>query len=176
MSGPMRRLEARSAARIGQRTSDRPRGARQFAPAGNTSKAMRGRAGNHPVVGRDHELALVQRAVTRAAAGQPGVVLVSGDPGIGKSTLLSEAARLTGTQLYLGRGVHVDGEANPLAPPDQPSCPVPAVTVPIGCESAETGAESSARRRAAGKRTWFSLWTCRWVSNSKVSSRAYSVR
>jgi DNA-binding CsgD family transcriptional regulator/tetratricopeptide (TPR) repeat protein len=77
---------------------------------------MRGRAGQHPVVGRDHELALFQRAVARAAEGQPGVVLVSGDPGIGKSTLVSEAARLTGTQLYLGRGVHVDGEAIPLAP------------------------------------------------------------
>ena len=48
--------------------------------------------------------------------GQPGVVLVSGDPGIGKSTLLAEAARRTGTPLYLGRCVHVGGDAIPLAP------------------------------------------------------------
>jgi DNA-binding NarL/FixJ family response regulator len=70
----------------------------------------------YPVVGRDPELAVFQRAVARAAAGQPGVVLVSGDPGIGKSTLLSEAARRTDTQLYLGRCVHVGGDVIPLAP------------------------------------------------------------
>jgi hypothetical protein len=70
----------------------------------------------YPVVGRDPELALFQRVVARAAEGQPGVVLVSGDAGIGKSTLLSEAARRVGAQLYLGRGVHVGGDAIPLAP------------------------------------------------------------
>jgi DNA-binding CsgD family transcriptional regulator/tetratricopeptide (TPR) repeat protein len=70
----------------------------------------------HPVVGRDDELAVFQRAVARAAEGQPGVVLVSGDPGIGKSTLLSEAARRTDAQLFLGRCVHVGGDAIPLAP------------------------------------------------------------
>ena len=59
---------------------------------------------------------MFQRAVARAAEGQPGVVLVSGDPGIGKSTLLQEAARRTGTPLYLGRCVHVGGDAIPLAP------------------------------------------------------------
>ncbi len=77
---------------------------------------MRGRGSEYPVVGRDDELAVFERAVARAAEGQPGVVLVSGDPGIGKSTLLFEAARLTGAQLYLGRCVHVGGDAIPLAP------------------------------------------------------------
>jgi predicted ATPase len=77
---------------------------------------MRGRGGEYPVVGRDDELAVFQRAVARAAQGQPAVVLVSGDPGIGKSTLLSEAARRTGTRLYLGRCVHVGGDVLPLAP------------------------------------------------------------
>jgi DNA-binding NarL/FixJ family response regulator/tetratricopeptide (TPR) repeat protein len=77
---------------------------------------MGGRGVAHPVVGRDDELAVVQRAVARAAEGQPGVVLVSGDPGIGKSTLLSEAARRAGLPLFLGRCVHVGGDAIPLAP------------------------------------------------------------
>jgi DNA-binding NarL/FixJ family response regulator len=77
---------------------------------------MRGRGSDYPVVGRDDELAVFERLVARAAEGQPGVVLVSGDPGIGKSTLLFEAARLTGAQLYLGCCVHVGGDVIPLAP------------------------------------------------------------
>lgn len=36
----------------------------------------------YPVVGRDPDVAVLQRAVTRAGEGQPGVVLVSGDAGI----------------------------------------------------------------------------------------------
>jgi DNA-binding NarL/FixJ family response regulator len=67
-------------------------------------------------VGRDAELAVFQRVVARAAEGQPGVVLVSGDAGIGKSSLLYEAARRTDTRLYLGRCVHVGGDVIPLAP------------------------------------------------------------
>ena len=77
---------------------------------------MEGRGSRHPVVGRDDELAVFARAVAQAAEGQPTVVLVSGDPGIGKSTLIAEAARRTGTPLYLGRCVHVGGDAIPLAP------------------------------------------------------------
>ncbi len=77
---------------------------------------MSGRRGDYPVVGRGDELAVLQRAVAGAAEGQPAIVLVSGEAGIGKSTLLFEAARLAGTQLYLGRCVHVGGDAIPLAP------------------------------------------------------------
>ncbi len=77
---------------------------------------MSGRRGDYPVVGRGDELAVLQRAVAGAAEGQPAIVLVSGEAGIGKSTLLFEAARLAGTELYLGRCVHVGGDAIPLAP------------------------------------------------------------
>ncbi len=59
---------------------------------------------------------MFQRAVAGAAEGQPAIVLVSGETGIGKSTLLVEAARLAGTQLYLGRCVQVGGDVIPLAP------------------------------------------------------------
>jgi predicted ATPase len=77
---------------------------------------MGGRGGRQQVVGRDGEIELLQRALARAAEGQPGIVLVTDDPGIGKSTLLYEAARRAGTPVYLGRCVHVGGDAIPLAP------------------------------------------------------------
>jgi DNA-binding CsgD family transcriptional regulator len=68
------------------------------------------------MVGRAAELARFERAVARAAEGDPAIVLVNGDPGIGKSTLLAEAARRTNTELFLGRCVHVGGDAIALAP------------------------------------------------------------
>jgi ATP/maltotriose-dependent transcriptional regulator MalT len=68
------------------------------------------------VVGRDAELAVFASAFEAAAAGSPSVVLVSGDAGIGKSTLVAEAARRAGATTYLGRGVHVGGDAIALAP------------------------------------------------------------
>src|SRR5262245_55712264 len=77
---------------------------------------MGGRAGDTVIVGRDEELARFARAVDRAGEREPTVMLVSGDPGIGKSTLLAEAARSTGAALFLGRCVQVGGDAIPLAP------------------------------------------------------------
>ncbi len=68
------------------------------------------------VVGRDVELGVLARALERAAEGEPAVLLVSGDPGMGKSTLLGEAARLADADLFVGRCVHVGGDAIPLAP------------------------------------------------------------
>src|SRR5688572_2796500 len=77
---------------------------------------MAARGGSNPIVGRDDELARFADAVARAGDGQPSVLLVSGDPGIGKSTLLAEAARRTGVATYVGRCVHVGGDAIALAP------------------------------------------------------------
>lgn len=74
------------------------------------------RSEGHAIVGRDEELARFERAVARAAGGEPAIVLVSGDPGIGKTTLLAEAARRAGVELFAGRCVHVGGDAIPLAP------------------------------------------------------------
>jgi DNA-binding CsgD family transcriptional regulator/tetratricopeptide (TPR) repeat protein len=68
------------------------------------------------VIGRDAELAVFAGAFEAAAAGSPSVVLVSGDAGIGKSTLVAEAARRAGAAAYLGRGVHVGGDPIALAP------------------------------------------------------------
>src|SRR6478672_2062179 len=82
----------------------------------HAASPMAGRGGRAPIVGRDEELGVFARAVARAAEGQPTVVLVSGDPGMGKSTLLAEAGRRTDTAVYVGRCAHVGGDAIALAP------------------------------------------------------------
>ena len=43
-------------------------------------------------VGRTNELAELVAAMTRAAEGTPGLVVVGGEAGVGKSRLLSELA------------------------------------------------------------------------------------
>ncbi len=48
------------------------------------------------MVGRAHQFALLRAAVTRALAGRGGVVLVTGEAGIGKTTLVSETAASLG--------------------------------------------------------------------------------
>jgi DNA-binding CsgD family transcriptional regulator/tetratricopeptide (TPR) repeat protein len=61
-------------------------------------------------------LALFERAVSRASDGEPAILLVSGEAGIGKSTLFVEASRQAKVDLFVGRCVHVGGDAIPLAP------------------------------------------------------------
>jgi DNA-binding CsgD family transcriptional regulator len=48
-------------------------------------------------VGRVAERAALSEALERAAAGQPGIVLISGEAGVGKSRLLNEVTTLTAT-------------------------------------------------------------------------------
>ncbi len=70
------------------------------------------------LVGRDSELAALVRLARQAAAGTGVSVLVEGEPGIGKSTLvraaLAEAADL-GCELFWGAGDEL-GQALPLLP------------------------------------------------------------
>jgi AAA ATPase-like protein len=72
-------------------------GAQQVAPPAGT-----GRPSTRPFVGRDQELADLAAALEEAASGHGSLVLVTGEPGIGKSRLMSELARV-GAQ----RGVRV---------------------------------------------------------------------
>jgi DNA-binding NarL/FixJ family response regulator len=67
-------------------------------------------------VGRSEELATIDRAIAAARQGVPSILLVGGDAGIGKSTLVSEAVARADVMLYLGRCVHIGGDAIPLAP------------------------------------------------------------
>ena len=66
--------------------------------------------------GRGGELATIQRAVEDARGGLPSILLVGGDAGIGKSTLVSEGAARADALLYLARCVPIGGDIVPLAP------------------------------------------------------------
>jgi DNA-binding CsgD family transcriptional regulator len=67
-------------------------------------------------VGRADELAVFERAFLAARSGLPSTLLVGGDAGIGKSTLIAEAAARAGVHLYVGRCVPIGGDVIPLAP------------------------------------------------------------
>src|SRR6201999_33087 len=53
-----------------------------------------GEDGRGEFVGRDGELAVAGEAVTAARAGQPRIVVVEGEPGIGKTAVLRRCARI----------------------------------------------------------------------------------
>ena len=70
------------------------------------------------LVGRDHEFTRLAGCVREATAGRGSPVLIEGEPGIGKSTLVraacAEAVSL-GCQLFWGAGDEL-GQALPLLP------------------------------------------------------------
>ena len=80
------------------------------------SRIVHDRLSASEFVGRREELAAFERAITDARKGLPSVVLVSGDAGIGKTTIVGESATRAGVDLYLGRSTHIGGETIPLAP------------------------------------------------------------
>jgi DNA-binding CsgD family transcriptional regulator len=67
-------------------------------------------------VGREDELATIERAVAAARQGAPAVLLVGGEAGIGKSTLVTQGARRADAKLIVGRCLPMGGELIPLAP------------------------------------------------------------
>src|ERR1700753_2830999 len=61
-----------------------------LAPLSVDTWGMRSRLTSSHFVGRAGELAELQAAFDRAASGQPGLVLIGGDSGVGKTRLVSE--------------------------------------------------------------------------------------
>lgn len=59
---------------------------------------------------------MIAGAIDDARSGVPSLLLVGGESGIGKSTLVLRAAASAGVDRYLGRCVHLGGEVIPLAP------------------------------------------------------------
>ena len=70
------------------------------------------------LVGRENELALLAGLVKQVAQGRGGVVLIEGEPGIGKSALMQAAvaeAPAAGCQVFWGAGDEL-GQELPLLP------------------------------------------------------------
>src|SRR5689334_8470886 len=70
-------------------------------------------------VGRGAELSSLVAALESAAAGEPVVVLVGGEAGVGKTRLVEEAAehaRANGARVLAGGCIEVGGEGLPLSP------------------------------------------------------------
>jgi DNA-binding CsgD family transcriptional regulator/tetratricopeptide (TPR) repeat protein len=80
-------------------------------------------------VGRVEELRLLEAARERAANGEPAVVLVGGEAGVGKTRLVAElTARCAtdGTRVLVGGCVPVGGDGLPYAPIVEALRPLPA--------------------------------------------------
>ena len=69
------------------------------------------------LIGRDAEIAMLVKLVTEVTAGRGGAVLIEGEPGIGKSSLVRAALAEAGSgcQVFWGAGDEL-GEALPLLP------------------------------------------------------------
>ena len=75
------------------------------------------------MVGREAAMAAADAAISTAAAGAGGLLLISGDPGIGKSCFVQAVAeRATGRGLQPGWGYAVDDAGAPALWPWQRAC------------------------------------------------------
>ncbi|MGH3094997.1 MAG: AAA family ATPase [Streptosporangiales bacterium] len=73
--------------------------------------AQTGQPGAARLVGRDSELGLLRSAVARAAGGAPGMVVLTGSAGVGKTRLAREAMALAGAAgfaVFAGRAHELD--------------------------------------------------------------------
>jgi transcriptional regulator with XRE-family HTH domain/tetratricopeptide (TPR) repeat protein len=91
---------------------------RSLARPGLVSGSSESRETHRRLIGRDGELATLVRLIGELSAGHGGAVLIEGEPGIGKSTLVRTALAETadsGCQVFWGAGDELGG-ALPLLP------------------------------------------------------------
>jgi DNA-binding CsgD family transcriptional regulator/tetratricopeptide (TPR) repeat protein len=89
---------------------------------------MGGRMASSTFVGRVEELGVLEAAQGRAANGEPAVVLVGGEAGVGKTRLVAELAdrcRATGARVLAGGCLPVGGDGLPYAPIVEALRPLP---------------------------------------------------
>jgi DNA-binding CsgD family transcriptional regulator len=89
---------------------------------------MGGRVASPTLVGRVEELGVLEAAQGRAANGEPAVVLVGGEAGIGKTRLVAELAdrcRAAGARVLVGGCLPVGGDGLPYAPVVEALRPLP---------------------------------------------------
>lgn len=78
---------------------------------GRANTAQAGQPGAARLVGRDRELELLASAVARAAGGAPGMVVLTGSAGVGKTRLAREVMALAGAAgfaVFAGRAHELD--------------------------------------------------------------------
>jgi predicted ATPase/class 3 adenylate cyclase len=85
-------------------------------PVGQAGR--RGLASSAPLVGREPELAFLYEVLRQATAGKGGVVLLTGEPGLGKTRLVRECRKLFMAWVGAGSGrlpLWLEGRAAPYA-------------------------------------------------------------
>jgi predicted ATPase len=96
--------------------------------AGDNSGEMGGRVASPTFIGRVEELQVLEAARRRAADGEPAIVLVGGEAGVGKTRLIAElAARCAadGLRVLTGGCIPVGGDGLPYAPIVEALRPLP---------------------------------------------------
>jgi DNA-binding CsgD family transcriptional regulator/tetratricopeptide (TPR) repeat protein len=68
------------------------------------------------LVGRDDSLGVLRAAIRRASAGQPSVLIVTGETGVGKTRLVREVVETERVTLLAGSCVPMAGDPLPFAP------------------------------------------------------------
>ena len=102
--------------------------------------AVLNRVSSPTFVGRADELAALEGALGRAAAGVPAFTFVAGESGVGKSRLVAELesrARNAGARVFVGHCLELGGAAIPYAPLVDALRPIARELVECGSDLAE---------------------------------------
>jgi hypothetical protein len=113
-----------------------------------------------PFVGRIAELRRLQELNDTAADGNSAAVLLSGDAGVGKTSLIAEAARLaaeSGMLVLLGRCVDLGTGALPYQPFVEALSQLVRAGKSAG-DGDESGRRRSPSRRRRNARVWHRCW------------------